>query len=42
MCIRDRVKEAKTFPGAFANPNVVCKLSDPKTLDFLKQAFGVS
>ena len=36
------VKEAKTFPGAFANPNVVCKLSDPKTLDFLKQAFGVS
>jgi hypothetical protein len=32
--------EAKMFPGAFANQNVVCKLRDQKTLDFLKNEFG--
>jgi hypothetical protein len=36
------IQEAKTFPGAFANPNVVCKLRDPETLEFLRTAFGVS
>jgi hypothetical protein len=33
------VQEAKTFAGIFASPNVVCKLRDTKTLDFLKEAF---
>ena len=33
------VEQAKTFPGAFANQNVVCKLRDTKTLEFLEQAF---
>ena len=32
--------EAKTFPGAFANQNIVCKLRDPKTIEFLKREFG--
>jgi hypothetical protein len=26
----------------FANQNVVCKLRDPKTIEFLKQQFGIS
>ncbi|MGE0117035.1 MAG: hypothetical protein AB7S71_09390 [Dongiaceae bacterium] len=34
------VGEAKTFDGAFANPNIVCRLRDPRTIDFLKQAFS--
>jgi len=33
-------EEAKTFKGAFANQNIVCKLRDPKTLDFLRSEFG--
>jgi len=32
--------EAKTFAGAFANPNIVCKLRDPATLDYLEKEFG--
>lgn len=32
--------DAKTFTGAFANQNVVCKLRDPATLEFLAQEFG--
>lgn len=33
------ISKARTFTGAFANQNVVCKLRDPATLDFLKKAF---
>jgi hypothetical protein len=32
--------EAKTFPGVFANQNVVCKLRDQQTLLFVKEALG--
>lgn len=35
------IDEAKTFTGAFANPNVVCKLRDPATIEFLKREFAV-
>lgn len=31
--------EAKTFAGAFANQNVVCRLTHPGTIEFLKQQF---
>lgn len=31
--------EARTFRGAFANQNVVCKLRDPATVEFLMQEF---
>jgi hypothetical protein len=34
--------EAKTFPGVFANQNIVCKLRDTATIDFLKQIFPVN
>lgn len=34
------LNEAKTFPGAFANQNIVCRLRDQATLDFLKEYFG--
>jgi hypothetical protein len=34
-------EEAKTFSGAFALPNIVCKLTQKKTLDFLCSEFGV-
>ena len=33
------ISEAKTFTGAFSNQNVVCRLRDPATIDFLKQVF---
>jgi len=33
-------EEAKWFKGAFANQNIVCKLRDPKTLEFLQQEFS--
>jgi hypothetical protein len=33
---------AKRFPGAFANQNIVCKLSDPATVDFLVQEFDLA
>jgi hypothetical protein len=44
-----RVQWKKTFPrseakwqdGLFANQNIVCKLRDPATLDFLEKTFGV-
>ncbi len=35
-------EEAKTFKGAFANQNIVCKLRDPKTLEFLHSEFGMT
>jgi hypothetical protein len=34
------IAEAQTFTGAFANQNVVCKLRDPATLEFLSEAFA--
>ncbi|MAO55985.1 MAG: hypothetical protein CMM61_09815 [Rhodospirillaceae bacterium] len=36
------ISEAKTFAGAFANQNVVCKLRDPATLEFLRAEFGAT
>jgi hypothetical protein len=37
------VAEAKRFePGMFANPNIVCKLREPKTIEFLRGQFGIS
>lgn len=35
-----QVSAAKTFPGAFAKPPIVCKLTDPATLEFLAKEFG--
>ena len=35
------MSEAKTFVGVFANQNIVCKLRDPATLEFLMQSFDV-
>lgn len=32
---------AKWFKGAFANQNIVCKLRDQETVDFLIQEFGI-
>jgi hypothetical protein len=34
------LSEAKTFDGIFANPAVVCRLRDPRTLEFLQNVFG--
>jgi len=34
--------QARRFPRIFANPNIVCKLRDPRTVDFLKREFGVT
>jgi hypothetical protein len=34
-------EQAKTFKGIFANQNIVCKLTDPKTIDFLRSEFRV-
>jgi hypothetical protein len=34
--------EAKTFPGVFANPNVVCKLRHGETLKFVEQQFATN
>jgi len=31
---------AKTFVGAFANQNIVCKIRDTATIEFLKREFG--
>lgn len=33
-------EQARTFKGAFANQNIVCKLRDLKTIDFLRAEFG--
>ena len=35
------LSEAKKFPGAFANQNIVCKLRDPATIEFLKNTFSI-
>lgn len=35
-------RNAKTFSGIFANQNVVCKIYDQETADFLRKEFGVS
>jgi hypothetical protein len=34
------IAEAKRFDGMFANQNIVCKLRDPKTIEFLRDNFG--
>ena len=34
------IAEGKTFPKAFANQNIVCKLRDPATIEFLGREFG--
>ena len=31
--------DARTFKGVFANQNIVCKLRDPRTLEFLRAEF---
>ena len=36
------VAEAKWSSGLFANQNIVCKLRDPKTIEFLRDKFGVT
>lgn len=36
------LSDAKTFPGAFANQNIVCRLRDQATLEFLKKTFGAN
>ncbi|WP_425062181.1 hypothetical protein [Pyruvatibacter mobilis] len=35
------VDQAQTFPGIFANQNVVCKIYQQETADFLARQFGV-
>lgn len=35
------ISEAKRIDGMFANQNIVCKLRDPKTVEFLKEQLGV-
>ena len=35
------VSEAKRFDGMFANQNIVCKLRDPKTIEYLRGQFGI-
>ena len=35
-------EQAKSYKGIFANQNIVCKLRDTKTLDFLQEGFSVS
>jgi hypothetical protein len=35
-------EQAKKFPNIFANQNIVCRLRDPATVDFLRKEFGVS
>jgi hypothetical protein len=36
------ISEAKTFQGVFANQNIVCKLRDAATIEFLKGIFPVA
>jgi hypothetical protein len=36
------ISEAKWADGMFANQNIVCKLRDAKTIDFLKDQLGVA
>ena len=35
------LSEAKTFSGVFANQNIVCKLRDTATVEFLKREFPI-
>ncbi len=35
------LSEAKTCRGVFANQNIVCKLTDPATLRFVEERFGL-
>ena len=35
-------EEAKTFKGVFANQNIVCKLRDTKTLEYLQGEFALA
>ena len=37
-----KASEGKKYRGIFTNPNIVCKLRDPKTLDFLVKEFQIS
>jgi putative addiction module CopG family antidote len=32
-------EQAKTFQGVFANPNIVCKLRHPETVEFVRREF---
>jgi hypothetical protein len=34
-------EDPKTFTGIFANQHIVCRLRDPRTLDFLRREFNV-
>jgi hypothetical protein len=34
--------QAKKFPNIFANQNIVCRLRDPATVDFLSKEFGIT
>ncbi len=34
-------EEAKSFKGIFANQNIVCKLRNQETVEFLKDQFGI-
>jgi len=36
------IPEAKSFPNIFRNQNIVCKLTEPATLDYLYAQFGHS
>ena len=36
------LSDAKTFKGAFANQNIVCKLRHEETVNFLNREFGLS
>lgn len=36
-----RRDEARTYPGIFANQNIVCKLQDSQTIAFLRREFGI-
>jgi hypothetical protein len=33
--------QAKRFPGMFANQNIVCRLRDTATVNFLRKEFGI-
>jgi hypothetical protein len=36
------LSEAKAFAGVFANQNIVCKLRDTATIEFLRQTFPLN
>lgn len=41
-CRTVETNQAKWFKGGFANQNIVCKLRDEATVDFLIKEFGVT